>query len=75
MKQHIPDSLVQLVSPTAPPVRWDRGRPPEKQPNASTCAREVCRSERIKATRSSPPTPLTTTRPEMVGGKYDSAIT
>ena len=31
MKQHIPDSLVQLVSPTAPPVRRERGRPPRKQ--------------------------------------------
>ena len=75
MKQHIPDSLVQLVSPTAPPVRRDRGRPPRKQPTADTCAREVRRSERVKATRSSPPTPLTTIPPEMVEGKSDSAIT
>ena len=48
MKQHIPDSLVQLVSPTAPPVRRDRGRPPRKQPTAHICAREARRSERIK---------------------------
>ena len=75
MKQHIPDSLVQLVSPTAPPVRRDRGRPPRKQPTADTCAREVRRSERIKATQSFPPTPLATIRPEMVEGKSDSAIT
>ena len=75
MKQHIPDSLVQLVSPTAPPVRRDRGRPPRMQPTADTCAREVRRSDRVKATQSSPPTPLTTIRPEMVEGKSDSAIT
>ena len=75
MKQHIPDYLVQLASPTAPPVRLDRGRPPSKQPTADTCAREVRKTERIKATRSSPPNPLTTIRPEMVEGKSNYAIT
>ena len=74
MKQHIPDAFVQPVSPTAPPVRRDRGRPPRKQPTADTCAREVRRSGRVKATRSSTPTPLATIRPEMVEGKSDSAI-
>ena len=32
-------------------------------------------SDRIKATRSSPPTPLTTIRPEIVEGKSEPAIT
>ena len=59
---------MQLVSPTAPPVRRYRGRPLRKQPTADTCAREVRRSERLKATRSFPPTPLTI-RPEIVKGK------
>ena len=75
VKPHTPDSLVQLVSPTAPLLRRDRGRPPRKQPTADTCAQEVRRSERIKATRNYPPTLLTTIRPEMVEGKSDSAIT
>ena len=75
MKQHIPDSLVQLVQPTVPPVRRDRGGPPRKQPTDDTCVRDLRRSERINAARSFPPTPLETIRPEIVEGKSDFAIT
>ena len=53
VKQHVPEYLVQLVaSPTVPPVRRGRGRPPKQQkhPNAAlgdTGVRkvlEICRS-------------------------------
>ena len=66
-----------VVSPAAPPVKQGRRRLPKqpKQPTADTCVREVRTSERVKAAQSSPPTPLTTIRPEMAEGKSDSAIT
>ena len=78
MKQCVPETLVQLVvSPTAPPAKRGRGRPP-KQPTAAlgnTRVRKVRRSDRVKAAQTSPPTPLITTHPEMVDVKSGSAIT
>ena len=46
-----------------------------KHPIADKCVREIRRSDRMNAAQSSPPTRLTTIRPEMVEDKSDSAIT
>ena len=49
------------------------GRQESNQVLHKTCVQEVRRSDRIKAMRSSPPTPLAKIRPEMVEGKSDFA--